>query len=80
MEIRTTHAFTKKAINSRTPTWAINMFRITFVLTSAITLYVAGTNMIGDEAKVEWMLVLKVIDAIVFGLSKMFGVEIKKEE
>lgn len=77
--METTHAFSKKALTLKTPIWAKNVFRATIVLTSAGTIYVAGTGLISDLHKVEIMLVLKVIDALVFGLSKMIGVEITEE-
>jgi len=72
---RTTHAFTKKALESPTPTWAKNMFRITFIVTSAATVFIAGTNLVPENIKYELMLALKSLDAIIYGLSKMFGVE-----
>lgn len=65
---------TKKAINSRTPLWAKNMFRITFVITSAIALYVGGTQMIEENIKLELMLLIKIIDGAVLGFSKLFGI------
>lgn len=80
MTKKTYHAFTKRAILNRTPNWAKNMFRITFILTSAITIFIAGTNLFSEEIKYECMLGLKALDAIIYGLSKMFGVEIKEEE
>lgn len=73
-----THAFTVKAFESPTPAWAKNMFRITFILTSAITIFVAGSNMIEESLKYELMLGIKSLDAVVWGLSKMFGVSIEK--
>lgn len=72
---KTTHAFTAKALTSPTPTWAKNMFRITFILTSAVTIFVAGSNMIEENLKYELMLGIKSLDAVIYGLSKMFGVE-----
>lgn len=72
---RKTHAFTAKALNTPTPTWAKNMFRITFVVTSALTLFMAGTNLIEESIKYELILGLKTLDALIYGLSKMFGVE-----
>jgi hypothetical protein len=77
--METTHAFTKKALSLKTPIWAKNVFRVTMLLTSALTIYVAGTALIIDFHKVEIMLVLKVIDALVFGLSKLIGIEITDE-
>lgn len=79
MTKRVNHAFTKKALETRTPTWAKNMFRITFIVTSAFTIFLAGTNLFPEAAKYELMLGLKALDALVYGLSKMFGVEIKTE-
>lgn len=76
---RKTHAFSKKALENRTPTWAKNMFRITFVLTSAVTLFIAGSNLFSEDIKYELMLGLKALDALIYGLSKMFGVETKAE-
>lgn len=73
-----THAFTAKALQSETPMWAKNMFRVTFVLTSAVTIFIAGTNLFSEEVKYELMLGLKALDAVIYGLSKMFGIE--KEE
>lgn len=73
--MRKTHAFTKKAIENPTPTWAKNMFRITFVLTGALTIFVAGSNLISEEIRYEIMLGIKSLDVIVYGVSKMFGVE-----
>lgn len=73
--MRKTHAFTAKALNTPTPTWAKNMFRITFVLTSALTIFLAGTNLCTEDVKYELMLGLKSLDALVYGVSKMFGVE-----
>lgn len=68
-----------KALTNATPTWAKRMFRITFILTSAAAIFVAGTNLFSEEIKYEVMLSLKTVDAIIFGFSKMFGVEIKEE-
>lgn len=79
MTKKTYHAFSREALNNRTPLWAKNMFRITFVITSAITIFIAGTNLISEDAKYEWMLALKSLDAIIYGLSKMFGVSVKEE-
>jgi len=78
MKKRTTHAFTAKAFETPTPTWAKNMFRITFVLTGAITIFIAETNIVDEGFKYELMLGIKSLDAVVWGLSKMFGVEIEK--
>ncbi len=79
MEKKTYHAFTKKALISTTPLWARNMFRITFILTSAVTIFIAGTNLFSEGMKYELMLGFKALDAVIYGLSKMFGVEMKQQ-
>lgn len=76
---RKTHAFSQKAFSSRTPTWAQNMFRITFIVTKAFAVFMAGTNIIDENMKYEIMLGLTAIDGAVWGFSKMFGVTIEKE-
>jgi hypothetical protein len=79
MTVKKYHAFSKMAFKTQTPAWAKNMFRITFILTSAIAIFLAGTNLFSESIKYEAMLALKTLDAIIFGFSKMFGVEIKDE-
>lgn len=79
MAKKITHAFTAKALQNQTPPWANNMFRITFILTSALTIFLAGTNLFSESVKYETMLALKTLDAVIYGLSKMFGIEIQDE-
>jgi len=68
-------------IVNNTPGWAKWMFRITFTITTAATGYIAATNAIPQESKYEITLLLKLlIDPIVFGVSKMFGVDVKESE
>lgn len=70
-----THAFTAKALTTETPKWAKIMFRVTFVLTSAVTVFVGATNLINEASKYEIMLGLKALDVLIYGFSKMFGIE-----
>lgn len=65
---------TKEALNGRTPLWAKNMFRITFIVTSAIMIFIAGTQLFDESLKFELVLGLKSIDALALGFSKLFGV------
>lgn len=61
-----------------TPQWAKVAFRITFIITTAAVGYIAATNAIPQETKYEVTLILKLlVDPIVFGISKMFGIEVK---
>ena len=62
------------AVSSPTPLWAKWLFRSVFIITSAITLVVAGTQLISEAYKFETLLILKGIDALALGFSKMFGV------
>lgn len=64
---------TKKALTSRTPTWAKNMFRITMLLTTVAMFIVASDTALADNAT-RIMLYLKGFDMFMFGISKMFGV------
>jgi len=74
MTVRKQHFATKKALNSRTPTWAKNMVSVTFIITSAITIFIAGTNLVSEEIKYELMLAIKTIDVLVAGAAKLWGV------
>lgn len=77
---RKTHAFSKKAFESRTPTWAKNMFRIVLYLNAAITGWLGITNLVDMEAKFEIATILNCfVTPGVHLLSKMFGVEIKED-
>lgn len=67
------------ALSSPTPPWSKWMFRITFLLTSVITIWLAGTQLIPDNIKLEVSLILKAVDALVFGFSKMFGVKLESK-
>ena len=71
---------TKEALQSRTPQGAKNAFRITFVITSAITIFLVGTQVIDEHVKFELMLGIKSIDALVLGVSKLFGVTEENEK
>lgn len=66
-------------IKNETPKWAIWIFRITFLLTTAATGYIASTNLIADNVKYELVLLLKFLDFLIFGISKLFGVNPKSE-
>lgn len=70
--------FSHKSIVLETPRWAKVAFRIVFLLTTAFTLFIAGTTLIEENAKFELMLGVKSLDVLIYGVSKMFGIE--KEE
>lgn len=62
------------AINSTTPQFAKWIFRGTLLVTSVLTIWVASTALISEPNKLEIILVFKALDALAFGLSKMFGI------
>lgn len=70
--------FTKKAIVSETPEWAKWTFRIVFAITGVATFIIAGDPSIPDDVKVRIGVYLKGVDMLVFTISKMFGVSVKK--
>ena len=72
--------FSPKALVLETPRWAKVMFRIVFLLTTAFTIFVMGTNLIREDLKFELMLAVKSLDVIIYGVSKMFGIEVEKEQ
>lgn len=63
-----------EAITSPAPKWATYTFRIVFLLTTAISAWIAGTSLVEEASKVEWILILKVLDTFVWGLTRLFGV------
>lgn len=67
--------FSTKSIVLETPRWAKIMFRIVFLLTTAFTVFLIGTNLIQENVKLELMLAVKSLDVLIYGISKMFGIE-----
>jgi hypothetical protein len=64
-----------KSLNRPTPNWATATFGVATVLTTAAAVWVAGTAMLPEALKLEWVLALKVADLILLGISKLFGIE-----
>lgn len=75
-----THAFSVKALNSTTPKWAKNMFRVTLLLTSVASYVIVSDETVAAETAERIILYLRALDLLVYGLSKMFGVEIQENE
>jgi hypothetical protein len=67
-------------VNTETPMWAKWMFRITFIITTALTAWIAATNLFPQDTKYEITLFLKLmIDPVIFGVSKLFGINLKED-
>jgi hypothetical protein len=62
------------AVNAPTPQWVKIIINITTILTTAVVLFIAGTNIISEPNKYEAMLGIKALDVFVIGVGKMFGV------
>lgn len=62
------------SLTAETPLWAKWVFRSTLIVTSAITVVIAGTQLISEANKFEVLLILKGVDALAYGFSKLFGV------
>lgn len=58
-----------------TPKWATWIFRIVFLLTTAVSFWIGSTKLIPDGSKVEIMLALKGLDVVVWGIAKGLGVK-----
>lgn len=63
------------SVNEPTPMWATWGFRIVFLLTTAISIWLAGTHLVSDANKVEIIVAMKAIDVAVWGLGKMLGIQ-----
>lgn len=75
-----TYAFSVKALTSTTPKWAKNMFRVTLLFTSIASFIIVSDEAIRAETAERIILYLRALDLFVYSLSKMFGVEIEKNE
>lgn len=63
-----------------TPKWATNSFRAVFLLTTALTIWIAATRLIPDANKSEIMLGLKCVDLVIWGFARSLGIEKKNFE
>jgi len=63
------------SFNQPTPKWATIVFRAVFLLTTAISLWISGTNLVQEGSKVEVMLALKCLDVMVWGAAQSLGIK-----
>lgn len=66
-----------RSLGRPTPAWAKIVFGVCLLLTTLMTGWVAGTATLSEASKVEWVLVLKLVDPFIYGLSRLVGVELK---
>jgi hypothetical protein len=69
--------FGVKQLKTKTPEWAKWMFRGTLIITSVAVFVLASDPGMTDDFKIRAAVYLKALDLLVFGFSKMFGVEVK---
>jgi len=62
------------ALSAPTPLWATWVFRITFIVTTAMTFWIGSTGLLSNPAKIEIITALKSLDMVVLGLSKLLGI------
>lgn len=68
-------------VKNETPLWAKWMFRITFIITTALIGWIAATNLFPQETKYEITIFLKLlVDPVVYMVSKLFGIDLKQED
>lgn len=58
-----------------TPVWATWVFRAVFLLTTALTIWIAGTGLISESVKVEIMVALKALDVLIWGAARFIGIK-----
>lgn len=75
----TTQTFGLPSLSKPTPTWAKNMFRITFLLTTIATFIIGSDSSIPAPLTTKLLIWLKGLDMFIYGLSKMYGIEVKTE-
>lgn len=77
-EVETSKPMTGKTVISftkPTPMWATWVFRIIFLLTSAVLVIIAADNSISDEVKFKVALYLKGADIVIWGIARGLGVD-----
>lgn len=67
------------AISSPTPKLANYIFRTVLIITTAFTIWLAGTQLIAESAKFELTLVAKIVDFLAWGIGRLFGLVDEKE-
>jgi hypothetical protein len=72
-------SFGVKAITRKTPEWAKWTFRVVFILTTVATFIIASDPAINDALKVRIGVYLKGLDMLIYGVSKLFGEDIKPD-
>lgn len=68
-----------EAIANPTPKMANYIFRTVLIVTTAFTIWLAGTQLIAESAKFELTLVAKIVDFLAWGVGRLFGVVDDKE-
>jgi hypothetical protein len=67
------------AMSSPTPKLANYIFRTVLIVTTAFTIWLAGTQLIAESAKFELTLAAKILDFLAWGIGRLFGFVDEKE-
>lgn len=63
------------SISSPTPKAATWVFRIVYNLVKAVTIWIAATQLVPENVKVETMLILSCSDWVVWGIARGLGIK-----
>lgn len=78
MTKRTTHFATKTAINSKTPTWAINMVGLTLTILPIVHYVVQSDPAIAEATADRIILYTDAAALVIAAVAKLFGVTYEK--
>ena len=72
--------FGVNAIGLETPQWSKWVFRTVFILSTAATFIIANDPSISKDFKISAGVWLQSLEMVIFGLSKMFGIQIEENK
>lgn len=62
--------------SKQTPGWAKTVYRVAFIVTSALSVWILVTNLVPAGAKAELVVGLKFLDTVLYGIAQMLGVDV----
>jgi hydrogenase/urease accessory protein HupE len=80
MSMKTKEVYGIKAIKLKTPAWSNWALRITVIITTPLAGWIYGTELIEESLKTEFILGLKFLDAVIYGLSRLVGMQEEVED
>lgn len=65
---------TAEAVNGKTPKGLTIAFRVVFLVSAAVILWLSQTNLVGEAAKMEITAALTVLEGLVWSAGRLFGI------